>query len=184
MEPEELQLKRDQLALETEKLVVEKEKLALEKRKSTHTLVQVLFGTIILGIVGLAFQWRSQERALKAEEREFVVAHIAVLEEKDPRKRADKLDKLRQIHAKGSAFLDEQARQAETDVRTLEIAERAEAERKEAEAKAAQARAEQDKREAEAQLVVARQKEAAAKKAADATKADLIRKLTRGPFKF
>lgn len=168
-----LELKQETTAVDAEAVLQEqqlgqkeldhKEKeLALARRQANYRFIEIVFGTLVLGTVGLMFRFADFRRQGQTDEIKFLEDHLTTFEEKNPHVRKEKIAQLIAIRNDTRSFLAEQLKQAQTDAAA---AESAEIERKRLEEETKLAKNAEEKKQAEMRLAAATAKAEADKKA-------------------
>jgi septal ring factor EnvC (AmiA/AmiB activator) len=159
-------------------LALKVQELAISKRQSTYRFVEVVFGTLVLGIVGVAFNWANFRREGATEDRKFLADHLTiVMQEKDPRARRKKIADLIAIRDGNRSVLEEKYKEAEADV-VVEDSEKKEQQRLQQEAAAAKSA--EEKKQAEIRLATAKAKAAKEKAAREKERRDSIDRIRDG----
>ena len=100
----------------TEALELRKKELAISKRQTTYRFIEVVFGTLVLGIIGVAFNWANFRREGVTDDRKFLAEHLTVaMQEKDPHVRRKKIADLIAIRDRSRSVLEEKQKEAEAD---------------------------------------------------------------------
>ena len=162
--------------MDAEEIELKKKELGISERQTTYRFIEVVFGTLVLGIVGVGFNWANFRRERVTDDRKFLAAHlIIVMQEKNPHVRQQKIADLIAIRDRSRSVLEEKQKEAEADA-AAEDSEKREQQRLQKEAEAAKNA--EDKKQAEARLTAAKARAAADKAARDRERRESVDRLS------